>query len=315
MKYNPCSKEFQEKAKELGLTGHQYIQKLTEDGKLRDPIDIDRETNDAISKRLGYGNTSQYKKEWRRKNEMIKDTYYVDTYMGKRIIIYPEMYGSIEKDDKYNPCSKEFQEKAKELGLTGHQYIQKLTEEGKLRNPTDIDRETNNAIFERLGYNKSSDYIRKWRHDNGIQAPMEENKDCAHYLGTCIAERKYGRIILPEIFGSIVQEMPYGHPKYDFLVTNNVKIDVKSCCIRENQGWYGFEPHVRFNDVTDYFVILAFDDRENLNLLHVWSIGRNEIIRGHKFYMRDSIKITNKYGKLLEFKRYEWTSKLECLKK
>jgi len=218
------------------------------------------------------------------------------------------------RDMKYNPCSKEFQEKAKELGLTGHQYIQKLVEEGKLRSPTDIDRETNNAIYRKIGYDNSSHFLKEWRHDNGIQVSLEENKNCAHYLGTHIAERQYGRIILPEIFGEIIEEMPYGNPKYDFIVINDVKIDIKSCCIRENHGWYGWEPHVRFNDIADYFVILAFDNRTDLNLLHVWSIGRNEIIREEKFYNRDSIKITNKYGKLLEFKRFDWIDKLECLK-
>ncbi len=216
---------------------------------------------------------------------------------------------------KYHPCSKEFQEKAKELGLTGHQYYQKLVEEGKLRNPTDIDRDTNNAIYRKIGYDNSAHFLKEWRHDNGIQAPMEENKDCAHHLGTHIAERQYARIILPEMFGSIVEEMPYGNPKYDFLVTNNVKIDIKSCCLRDCCGYYAWEPHVRYNNVTDYFVILAFDNRTDLNLLHVWSIGRDEIIRGKKFWMRDSIKITNKYGKLLEFHSHEWTYRLKCLKK
>ncbi len=220
----------------------------------------------------------------------------------------------IIKKLKYNPCSKEFQEKAKELGLTGHQYIQKLTEEGKLRNPTDIDRETNDAIYRNIGYYNSAHFLKEWRHENGIQAPLEENKDCSHHLGTHIAERQYGRMILPEMFGSIIEEMPYGNPKYDFLVENGIKIDIKSCCLRNNDEYMVWEPHVRFNDVTDYFVILAFDNRVDLNLLHVWSVGKNEIIRGKKFYMRDSIKITNKYGKLLEFRRYDWISKLECLK-
>ena len=255
MKYNPCSKEFQEKAKELGLTGRQYFQKLLE-----------------------------------RKIYTIEDM-------------------------QYNPCSEEFQEKARELGLTGHQYLQKLVEEGKLRNPTDIDRESNNTIYKKIGYEGSAHFLREWRHDNGVQSPMEENKACAHYLGTVVAERQYARIILPEIFGGIEREMPYGNPKYDFIAKNGIKVDVKSRCIREYPGWRGWEPHIRFNETTDYFLILAFDNRENLNLIHVWLIGGNEIIRGHKFYMRDSIKITDKSKSLLEFQTYELTNKLECLKK
>lgn len=39
------------------------------------------------------------------------------------------------KMSKYNPMSKEFQEEAKRLGLTGYQYTQKLREEDKLPNP------------------------------------------------------------------------------------------------------------------------------------------------------------------------------------
>jgi len=61
-------------------------------------------------------------------------------------------------------------------------------------------------------------------------------------------------------------------------------------------------------------VIVAIDNRMDLNLLHVWSIGRNEIIRGYKFYLRDSIKITNKTRHLLAFERYDWISKLKCIK-
>jgi hypothetical protein len=39
---------------------------------------------------------------------------------------------------KYNPVSKEFQDNAKELGLTGYQYHCKLVKEGKLVNPVDV---------------------------------------------------------------------------------------------------------------------------------------------------------------------------------
>lgn len=142
---------------------------------------------------------------------------------------------------------------------------------------------------------------------------MNENKECAHYLGTVVAERQYGRIILPEIFGGIEQEMPYGHPGYDFVVTDGVKVDIKSRCLSTFGGWHGWQPHVRSN-IANYFVILAFDNRIDLNLLHIWMIGRNEIIRGYEFYDRDGIKITNSHRGMLEFKRFDWIDKLKCLK-
>lgn len=115
---------------------------------------------------------------------------------------------------RYNPMSKEFQDEAKRLGLTGNQLIQKYVREGKLSNPTDIDRDTNNRIYQDMGYLDKAAYVREWRHSNG-QLSMDENKDCANFLGIIIAERQYGRIILPEMFGGIEKEMPYGNPWYE----------------------------------------------------------------------------------------------------
>ena len=195
----------------------------------------------------------------------------------------------------------------------GRDFIIWAQKNGILKDPANVNRESNEEIAKRAKFENRNAYakhlrdgnveyrrryLREWRYVNGIQVPMSENVDCAHYLGTYIAERKYGRIILPEIFGNIEREMPYGNPKYDFVVTGNIKIDIKSCCLRKLKGWIGWEPHIRFNNVTDYFVILAFDDRENLNLIHVWLIGKDEIIRCYKYHMRDSIKITNTMGSI-----------------
>ncbi len=107
-------------------------------------------------------------------------------------------------------------------------------------------------------------------------------KDCAHYLGTNIAERTYGRKILPEMFGEILKEMPYGNPFYDFIVMEDILIDIKSCSMRNINGWKGWDFHIRFNNTADYFVLLAFGDRIEFNLIHIWPIGRDEIVRGNK---------------------------------
>lgn len=230
---------------------------------------------------------------------------------------------------KYHPCSKEFQEEAKRLGLTGNQLIQKYTKEGKLQNPTDINRNNNERISKQAGFKNHNEYelnrchknmerkrkyLREWRYENGIQLPMSENKDCAKYLGIYIAERKIGRMILPEMLGTIKEEMPQNYPKYDFIVAEDIKVDVKSCCLREIDNWKGWEPHTRYNNIADYFIIVAFDNRNDLNIMHIWLIYRDEIIRGDKFYRRYGIKMTNKPRYLLEFKRFDWINKLECIK-
>ncbi len=56
---------------------------------------------------------------------------------------------------KYNPMSIEFQDECKKLGLTGYQYRLKLIKEGKVVNPSDIERKYQNTFFLKLGYTKS----------------------------------------------------------------------------------------------------------------------------------------------------------------
>lgn len=219
---------------------------------------------------------------------------------------------------------------AKEYGMEyGREFVVWAQKNGILKDPTNIHRKNNERIAQQSGFKNHNEYelnrchkdmehkrryIQEWRHENGINQPMSDNEDCSLYLGTFIAKRKYGRMILPEMFGGIEKEMLLNNPWYDFIVTGDVKIDIKSCCLRELKGWKGWEPKVRWNNVTDYFVILAFDNRTDLNLMHIWSIQKDEIIRGYKFYMRNSIKITNKHRHILTFKRFEWTDKLGCLK-
>lgn len=102
----------------------------------------------------------------------------------------------------------EFQEEAKRLGLTGNQLIHLYIKEGKLPNPADLNRDRNNDLAKRAGLKNHNEYelnrchkdmehkrkyTQEWRHEKGIQQPLSENEDCSHFLGTFIAERKYGR--------------------------------------------------------------------------------------------------------------------------
>ena len=103
------------------------------------------------------------------------------------------------------------------------------------------------------------------RHDRKRgERPMGENKECAAYLGVYVAEG-----ILSQAFKN-VQRMPYGNPGYDFKCSNGFLIDVKSACKGKTQNGWRFR--IDHNVVADYFLCLAFDNRENLNPLHVWLI-------------------------------------------
>jgi len=64
--------------------------------------------------------------------------------------------------------------------------------------------------------------------------------------------------------------MPTGNPGYDFLCSKGYKIDVKSATKSKSRNGWMFK--ISKNRIADYFLLLAFDNRENLNPQHLWLI-------------------------------------------
>lgn len=98
--------------------------------------------------------------------------------------------------------------------------------------------------------------------------PMNENKECPQFLGIHVAEHDVAERLLRSIYKN-VERMPINNPDYDF-VCDGKKIDVKSGCIMKNRNGWVFI--INRNTIADYFVCIAFDNREDLNLLHIWLI-------------------------------------------
>lgn len=102
--------------------------------------------------------------------------------------------------------------------------------------------------------------------------PASENKQCPVFLGVHVAEQ-----VLSKVFKN-VEQMPYGHKGCDFICNKGKKIDVKSACTRVrdkcSDNWAFM---IRKNKIADFFLCLAFDNREDLNPLHIWLIPGNII--------------------------------------
>jgi hypothetical protein len=130
---------------------------------------------------------------------------------------------------------------------------------------------------------------RLWRHETGISRPMSENKKCSSYLGVYIAET-----ILSKYFEN-VKRTKYGTKGYDFICKNGFKIDVKSSCFRNNMWQF----HIRYNTTADYFLILAFNNRDELEPQHVW------LIPGHVVNHLYGLSITNSPRALKKWTKYE----------
>ena len=98
--------------------------------------------------------------------------------------------------------------------------------------------------------------------------PFDENKTCSLFLGVHVAER-----VLSHVFKD-VKRMPMHNPGYDVICNHDKLIDIKSACLRKDGQWIF---NIKRNTTADYFLCLAFDNREALNPLHVWMIPGSKI--------------------------------------
>lgn len=170
-------------------------------------------------------------------------------------------------------------------------------------------KEYDDYMARKRGFKCSSEVELKRRHEKNGTLPLKENKECGQYLGVYIAER-----ILFNIFGGL-KRMPYTNHGYDFICNKGYKIEVKSGCLRFNRQhiniYQQWNFHINKNNVADYFLLLAFDNREDLNPLHVWMIHKEDKINNK--FMKEYIgfSVSNSKIGLLKMKDYNLENKLE----
>lgn len=108
--------------------------------------------------------------------------------------------------------------------------------------------------------------------NEGVFTP---NKSCATYLGIDVAEQ-----VLSKVFKD-VKRMPPNNKGFDFICNKGKKIDVKSAVLRfqkrrisYNGGW-NFA--INKNEIADFFLCIAYDNRKDLNVKHLWLIPSEKI--------------------------------------
>lgn len=123
--------------------------------------------------------------------------------------------------------------------------------------------------------------------------PKPENKSCSYYLGCVIAEK-----IVELIFKHV--KHPQVRCRYDFECTNGYKIDVKSACLDKRNKWqFG----INKNNVADYFMLIAFNSRQDLNPVHLWLIKGDEYIREQRLNTYVRLDVTK--ANVSKFEKYE----------
>jgi hypothetical protein len=118
-------------------------------------------------------------------------------------------------------------------------------------------------------------------HESGRWRPFTEVKECSLYLGD-IAERALSK------FFDHIERMPRGNPGFDFRCGKGFKIDVKASCLRSlgQYPYWGF--NIRRNLTPDYFLLLAFNNREDLDPQHVWLVPGSVVNSLMSLTIRDS---------------------------
>jgi hypothetical protein len=97
---------------------------------------------------------------------------------------------------------------------------------------------------------------------------MVTNKNSSLYFGVVIAEQ-----VLIKTFKD-VKRMPNGNHGYDFICNKDKKIDSKSSA-SGHKGFWQFQ--IKQNEIADYFICLAFENRDDLTPIHLWLIPGKDI--------------------------------------
>lgn len=246
-----------------------------------------------------------------------------------------EIKAKIKKNRKYvHPCNKDFQDDIKRLRFdNANRYIYWMQQNGILANPTDIKRkelisviknsgcknqkEYREKCVQRLGFENLKDYrddrARKRGYDDDTDRrrkglSMSENKNCTSYFGIEIAE-KYVYTLFEDAI-----RMPNNNPGFDWICKKGEKVQHAARCLCKSKDSWVWVFGIKYNNVTDYFILTGWDNRYSLNPLHVWIFHKDDIVRGRKFWRRDSFSIINRPEYLAEFQKHEITDKLEKLK-
>ena len=147
------------------------------------------------------------------------------------------------------------------------------------------------SINTKLSYNINTDHIgigtiQQYKY---ILRPL--NKKSSNYLGITCAEE-----VLNQVFKN-VEVMPFGNPGYDFVCNNGFLIDSKASCKhisnKQSDNWLFA---INKNKIPDYFALLAFDNRTNINPLYFW------LIPGH--IINDKITTTISESTINKWNKY-----------
>lgn len=183
-----------------------------------------------------------------------------------------------------HPLNKERLEDMKRLKFeTGYIFTDWMQHNGIMNNATKVRQKQKDDWAKSIGFEDFNDYRRDLYYESGRGLPSEANENCPTYLGVFTEN-----LMIYRYPGA--KKMRYGNPGFDYL-WNEIKIDVKGKCITLRPGKLpGFTFPIRYNDIPDKFVLVGYENRDNLNPIYAWEFDRDEIVRyriGDRYILKD----------------------------
>ena len=125
--------------------------------------------------------------------------------------------------------------------------------------------------------------VKKYQQEHYVPK-SPHNRNCSQFLGIHVAER-----VLSYVFEN-VKRMPNNNPGFDFICGKGYKIDVKSSVRLVSNNKYSdrWMFNIKRNKIADYFILLAFDNRDDLNPEYIWLFPANEISDTHGLSIGES---------------------------
>lgn len=141
-----------------------------------------------------------------------------------------------------------------------------------------------------------------YNHKMNYSKPMEKNKTCPSFLGIHVTEK-----LLLKRFKN-TKAMSNNNEGFDFVCNKNYKIDAKASVLRFEKNLPDFngcfEFNINKNQIADYFCCVAYDDRENLNVINAWLIPKNAISKKGKMIC-ELMKLSIAKNQMDFWKKYE----------
>lgn len=146
-------------------------------------------------------------------------------------------------------------------------------------------KEKNDIWAKENGYENIDDYyenVDKYYKRGIATGSSTTNKKCSAYLGIHICENKK---FLSKVI-NIIESMKCNNPGYDVICGKGKKIDVKCACLSKNNTWIFT---IKKNKIADYFLIISFDNRESLNVQHIWLVKGDSVIEKTTYNSKEFI--------------------------